>query len=247
MGGDDGVAAGDGARGAFDPPAEAPRRATTRQARNRMRTRKRILDAGLDLFARQGYEHTTIQEIADAADIAVRTFYYHFDSKAALAMAWFSDWSEDLAAAVDAQPASASPGELLTGALAAMAAKGYPGSVAWSDEKGRPTLPPPAPAILQIQEPALVGLIYDRLVVGYRRLAGVFRERLGYPEDAWEPYAVASAILAMWFVAVHGSQDMVERGVAPPPFHDTVQRAFAAYAHGLEALWAGRTPPAPPP
>ncbi|MGH9087689.1 MAG: TetR/AcrR family transcriptional regulator [Acidimicrobiales bacterium] len=245
MGGDGGMAEGDvEAAGGRDPH---PGEGLTRQARNRLRTRRRILDAGMDLFTHQGYDGTTIQEIADAADIALRTFYYHFDSKAGLAMAWFTDWGEDLAAAVDAQPVSASPIEVLTGALAAMAAKGYPGAGAWSDPEGRPSLPPQARALLQVEEPAFVGLIYQRLVIGFRRLAGVFRQRLGYAADAWEPYAIASAILSMWFVAVHGSDDMVGRGVAPPPFHVTVQQAFSAYAEGLEQLWADRPPTGTPP
>ena len=60
-------AAQDGA--AKDEAAEV-QRAPTRQARNRLRTRRRILDAGMGLFTTQGYEKTTIQEIADAEDAA---------------------------------------------------------------------------------------------------------------------------------------------------------------------------------
>lgn len=217
--------------------------ALSRQARNRLRTRARILDAAFDLFSRQGYEETTIQEIADRADIALRTFYYHFDSKASLAMAWFHDWSEDLAAAIDAQPADADPAALLSGALAILAAKGYPGALVWTDGEGRPAVPLPAVILSEEADPAFSGLVYHRLAAGFRRLSGVFRTRLGYDDDAVEPYALAAAVLSVWFVGVHGTHDAVDRGRHPPPGQELARQVFGFYVGGLGRLWEGRTQP----
>lgn len=45
------------------------------------RTRARLLAAALDLFARQGYDRTTVAEIAAAAGVTEMTFYRHFGSK----------------------------------------------------------------------------------------------------------------------------------------------------------------------
>ncbi|MDR2747911.1 MAG: TetR/AcrR family transcriptional regulator [Treponema sp.] len=47
-------------------------------------TGDRILDAGLELFSRRGYEGTGIQEIAAAAGITKPSLYYHFGSKQGL-------------------------------------------------------------------------------------------------------------------------------------------------------------------
>ena len=49
--------------------------------RKRVRTRQAIIDAAIALFERNGYEQTTIAEIATAADISPRTFFGYFASK----------------------------------------------------------------------------------------------------------------------------------------------------------------------
>jgi AcrR family transcriptional regulator len=47
-------------------------------------TRARIAEAALDLFVNQGYVETTIDQIAQAADISRRTLFLHFPNKAAM-------------------------------------------------------------------------------------------------------------------------------------------------------------------
>ena len=59
---------------------EAGRR---REARAR-ETRRRIIDAGLGLFLRDGYVNTTVQGIADAARVAPATIYQAFGTKHAV-------------------------------------------------------------------------------------------------------------------------------------------------------------------
>lgn len=49
--------------------------------RKRRETLARITNAGIRLFIEQGYEATTLDEIAVAAGIARRTFFYYFKSK----------------------------------------------------------------------------------------------------------------------------------------------------------------------
>lgn len=44
-------------------------------------TRDQIVDAADHLFYRQGYEHTSFSDIADAVRISRGNFYYHFKSK----------------------------------------------------------------------------------------------------------------------------------------------------------------------
>jgi AcrR family transcriptional regulator len=49
--------------------------------RKRRETSERIVEKGLKLFVRNGYEATTLDAIAAAAGISRRTFFYYFKSK----------------------------------------------------------------------------------------------------------------------------------------------------------------------
>ena len=52
--------------------------------RKKQRTREQIIDAAMGLFAERGYHATTIADIAEAADVAPRTFFSYFPSKEAV-------------------------------------------------------------------------------------------------------------------------------------------------------------------
>ena len=45
------------------------------------RTRARLMDAAVRVFARVGFEAASVNEIAQAADVANGTFYLHFKDK----------------------------------------------------------------------------------------------------------------------------------------------------------------------
>jgi AcrR family transcriptional regulator len=49
--------------------------------RKKQRTRQTIVDAAFDLFEERGFDGTTIADIAEAAEIAPRTFFSYFPSK----------------------------------------------------------------------------------------------------------------------------------------------------------------------
>lgn len=49
--------------------------------RKRERTRQALIDAAAELFERQGYDETTVAQIAAAAEIGTRTFFGYFAGK----------------------------------------------------------------------------------------------------------------------------------------------------------------------
>ncbi len=79
------------------PPSRGA--STGRNERRKARTRSSLLDAARTLFAERGFEHTTIADITDGADLGVGSFYNHFDSKEELLAALLEQaLSEQLAA-----------------------------------------------------------------------------------------------------------------------------------------------------
>jgi AcrR family transcriptional regulator len=66
--------------------------------RKKQRTRATLLDAAVELCDRQGFERTTVDQIAAIAEVSPRTFSRYFATKDAIAFALIDD-AIDLAAA----------------------------------------------------------------------------------------------------------------------------------------------------
>jgi chaperone LolA len=71
----------------FTPPT--PRRTVPSPRRRSAITRSRVLEAALDLFRRQGFEATTMRDIASAAGISLGASYYYFPHKEAIVEAYY--------------------------------------------------------------------------------------------------------------------------------------------------------------
>ena len=65
-------------------PIPAPEAPMGRRERRKLEVRGRIFAAARELFAKQGFEATTVDEIAGIADVAPATFFNHFQTKQAL-------------------------------------------------------------------------------------------------------------------------------------------------------------------
>jgi TetR/AcrR family transcriptional regulator, regulator of mycofactocin system len=90
--------------------------------RRMAKTRRAIIDAARELFDEQGYNETTIDQIADRADIAPRTFFRYFPAKEALAFAEFEDLRSELWLRLEARPAKEPPMRSVVNAFADFAA-----------------------------------------------------------------------------------------------------------------------------
>ncbi|MYR56338.1 TetR family transcriptional regulator [Streptomyces sp. SID625] len=67
----------------------------TKQQR-RGNTRQRIQDVALELFAEQGYEKTSLREIAERLDVTKAALYYHFRTKEEIVVSLFEDMTQPL-------------------------------------------------------------------------------------------------------------------------------------------------------
>lgn len=91
-----------------DHPADAATPEPGRRERNRQRTHDALHSAAMRLFAERGYEATSVEDIADAAGVSVRTFFRYFGSKEDVLFARSMD-IDALVNALASQPPSVTP------------------------------------------------------------------------------------------------------------------------------------------
>ncbi|SDQ60743.1 transcriptional regulator, TetR family [Curtobacterium sp. UNCCL20] len=80
-------------------------------------TRERLQATALQLFASQGYDQTTVAEIAAAAEVTERTFFRHFTDKREVLFAGQDDFVGVFTGPIEAAPAEAPPFGLVRVAL----------------------------------------------------------------------------------------------------------------------------------
>lgn len=161
-------------------------------ARSRAETRRRLVEAGTDLFARAGLAGTTTTQIARAAGVAAGTFYLHFPDKHALFRSIAFAALADLRARTDAANAAAG-----SDPIAQLRAR-MTTLVAFAEEKRD---------LVRIlfgrgPEAGEIGAeIADELFAG---VESRLREaaRAGLVDPALHPAATAQALLATWIRVV---------------------------------------------
>ncbi|WP_367323459.1 TetR family transcriptional regulator [Streptomyces sp. HUAS ZL42] len=87
------------------------------RARKKQRTRDALLRAALELFTTQGYEETTVDEIAEAVEVSQRTFFRYFAGKEEAAFAVQDMTEAQYVEAVRARPRDESPMQAMRHAL----------------------------------------------------------------------------------------------------------------------------------
>ena len=92
--------AGDSVRAGAAPPRARGNR--------KEQTRASLTDAALRLFVEQGYDATTVDEIAAAAGVGQRTFFHHFATKEGVLFAGYDERFEDATRAFRAGVAAGS-------------------------------------------------------------------------------------------------------------------------------------------
>jgi AcrR family transcriptional regulator len=86
------------------PSSKAQTRTPSRRAQHKSRTRQALREAALDLFATQGYDSTTTEQISEKAGVAARTFFRYFPTKEAVLFFGEHAWIQALGADFLTQP-----------------------------------------------------------------------------------------------------------------------------------------------
>jgi len=91
-----------------------------RRERKKLATRQALRSVALRLVAERGFEHVTVDDIAEGADVSVRTLFNHFASKEDVLVGMDPDRVEDVRAALAARPDDEAPLETLQVVLSEM-------------------------------------------------------------------------------------------------------------------------------
>jgi AcrR family transcriptional regulator len=73
--------------------------------RKKQRTAEQLSQAAVQLFAARGFDETTIEDIAAAAEVSPRTFFRYFASKEDVVLAGLLDAVDVLGEAIESRPA----------------------------------------------------------------------------------------------------------------------------------------------
>jgi AcrR family transcriptional regulator len=149
--------------------------------RKKVRTRSAIQHHALRLFREQGYEATTVTQIADAAEVSESTFFRYFGSKEAVVLE--DDFDEELVALLRGLPRDLGPIAALRAAVRGAFAEITPAEL--EDSRQR--------AALFCAVPELRAALAGYLVGTIGLLSGLLAERLGRPADDLEVRALAGA------------------------------------------------------
>ena len=183
--------------------------------RKKLATHLAIQREALRLFKEQGYEATTVEQIAEAAEVSRSTFFRYFPTKEDVVLQDDMDllWAE----AVRAQPPDLSPMAALRGAMRDLFARMTPAELEQMRETAKLTMSVPAVRARSLDE-------FARTIGIIARLAG---ERAGRDPGDIEVRTFAGAVMgiaiAAWF-ATSGD---------PEKYMREFERAIALLEAGL--------------
>ncbi len=185
-----------------------------RQERRKAATRAKIQAAAEKLFSERGYSETSIEDISETADVAVRTIYTHFPSKASIMLAYFDSWVDAFVAEVLRRPVEEPVADTVRDALLAMGEAGWVDRVENDDVRVHPLV-----EHLGAGAPDIAGHILQRWMREMQRIAEDAAERGDYPRGSLEPTARGVAVFSAWIAAMAAARGRLEsddKGGLPP-------------------------------
>ena len=182
--------------------------------RKKAKTRAAIRDHAMRLFETQGYAATTVDQIAEAADVSPSTFFRYFPTKEDVVVT--DDFDPPMVAALRAQPADLHPVEAIRRSIQVVF-DATP-EEKWEQERRRQQL--------MMSVPELRARTAHQYLEAIELLAAVVAERAGLPADDFSARVLAGAVLGAAMA-----------GGSPGLLYD--KRDFALFDRALELLQHG--------
>jgi AcrR family transcriptional regulator len=179
--------------------------------RKKIKTRQAIRREALRLFDANGYAATTVEQIAEAAEVSPSTFFRYFPSKESLLLA--DDLDPLVLEAFKAQPPDLSPGQAIRRAYAATMAGLSPEQLEFENTRQR----------LIFSIPELKAALYDEYYRTVNVMAEAIGHRIGRPAGDFEVRVFVGAMVGAMMAAYDSA----------PKTADTIYRALDFLEAGM--------------
>lgn len=179
----------------MEPPLEGNGEATGLRERKKAKTRAAIQQHALRLFREKGYGETTVEEIAEAAEVSPSTFFRYFGTKEEVALYDFLD--PFIIPAFRAQPPELNPIQALRAAFRQVFEKLPPEELTRQWERGK----------LIIGVPELRMRMLDEMARTVQMASVMIGERVGRPPTDLPVIALAGAVIGVAMSTMIGAID----------------------------------------
>jgi AcrR family transcriptional regulator len=170
--------------------------------RKKAKTRAALQEHALRLIRAQGYAATTIEQIAEAAEVSPSTFFRYFPTKEDAVL--YDPYDPLFAAAFRAQPSGASSMQAMRAATRAV----FEALPAEEMDRVRELLP------LILAVPELRARTLDGLAQTAQLCAALVAEREGRPVDDFAVRTFAGAIIGAWTAVLLAAVDDPDADIA---------------------------------
>ncbi|CQD04357.1 TetR family transcriptional regulator [Mycobacterium lentiflavum] len=162
--------------------------------RKKLKTRQAIRREAFRLIEANGYAATTVEQIAEAAEVSPSTFFRYFGSKESLLLA--DDLDPLIFAAFEAQPPELSPTEAIRRAYTEVMAALPAEQLDFENTRQR----------LMFSIPELKAAMYDEYYRTVNVVAEMIGRRIGRPTDDFEVRVFAGALTGAMMAAADSAR-----------------------------------------
>jgi AcrR family transcriptional regulator len=205
--------------------------------RKRRQTRQQLISSAMQLFEQNGYEQTTVAEIASGAGVSTKTFFNYFASKDEVLFPHLSRRIDAAVALIEQRGPDDQLPDVLVAAMQHMLADALTEEV----DGGLATVR--LPMIMSV--PAVQAATLHRYFLAEAQLAQVLQRAY---QDILDPATAAAVIGSVMGAAIAAALVCLQEGDTTEQLRVAVERAVGIAIHGVRnvptsAHHAGRTPP----